>query len=277
MGTPFAFSDIALSRRLECAEGYACVQYAEARRRLYPDSGAEWMQCAGAYIVFDRVESPVTQTFGIGLFEELTEHALDSIERFFLGHAAPVFHEVSPFAGIPTLQLLCKRGYAPIELSTVLYRPVEEPTTTPADNIRVRVTTADEAQLWSEVSARGWSHEHPELREFLLDLGNISTAREGSFCFLAELDGIPGAAGVLSIHEGIAHFAGSATLPELRRRGLQAALLHERMRYAHQHGCDLAMMVALPGSDSQRNAERKGFRVAYTRTKWQLQANLDLR
>jgi hypothetical protein len=40
------------------------------------------------------------------------------------------------------------------------------------------------------------------------------------------------------------------------------------MRYAHQHGCDLAMMVALAGSDSQRNAERKGFHVAYTRIKW---------
>jgi len=30
------------------------------------------------------------------------------------------------------------------------------------------------------------------------------------------------------------------------------------------------MMVAAPGSASQRNAERNGFRVAYTRTKWQL-------
>jgi hypothetical protein len=42
------------------------------------------------------------------------------------------------------------------------------------------------------------------------------------------------------------------------------------MRYAFDHGCDLAMMVVVPGSDSQRNAERKGFRIAYTRTKWQL-------
>ncbi|HYO16464.1 MAG TPA: hypothetical protein VE685_24980 [Thermoanaerobaculia bacterium] len=34
--------------------------------------------------------------------------------------------------------------------------------------------------------------------------------------------------------------------------------------------CDLAMMCAHPGSASQRNAERHGFRIAYTRTKWQL-------
>jgi len=51
---------------------------------------------------------------------------------------------------------------------------------------------------------------------------------------------------------------------------LQAALLQERMRYAFDHGCDLAMLVAEAGSESQRNAERKGFRIAYTRMKWRL-------
>jgi hypothetical protein len=29
-------------------------------------------------------------------------------------------------------------------------------------------------------------------------------------------------------------------------------------------------MVTEAGSQSQRNAERKGFRIAYTRTKWRL-------
>jgi len=29
-------------------------------------------------------------------------------------------------------------------------------------------------------------------------------------------------------------------------------------------------MGALPGSASQRNAERNGFRIAYTRIKWRL-------
>jgi len=39
---------------------------------------------------------------------------------------------------------------------------------------------------------------------------------------------------------------------------------------AESQGCDLAMMCAQPGSASQRNAERQGFRIAYTRIKWQL-------
>jgi GNAT superfamily N-acetyltransferase len=108
------------------------------------------------------------------------------------------------------------------------------------------------------------------MREPLLEMSAISAARADSPCFLAELDGQPGAAASLWIHDGVALFAGAATLPKMRRHGLQAALLHERMRFAFDHGCDLAMMVAEAGGNSQRNAERKGFRVAYTRMKWRL-------
>jgi GNAT superfamily N-acetyltransferase len=264
------FSDLALSRRLERAEGHACMQFAKARHRLVPESGAEWMECGGAYVVFDGVDSPVTQTFGLGIFEELSAASLDTIERFFFDRGAPALHEVSPLAGVAALDLLCARGYQPIEISSVLYRLVEK--SAPADygNIRVRVAGPDDAQLWTNVSSRGWSHEHPELRESLWQLGAVVFAREHGPCFLAEVDGQPGAAGALWTNEGVALFSGSATVPELRRRGLQAALLEERMRYAFDCGCDLAMMVAEAGSNSQRNAERKGFRIAYSRMKWRL-------
>jgi GNAT superfamily N-acetyltransferase len=228
------------------------------------------MECAGAYAVFDTVGSPVTQTFGLGIFEELSAASLDVIERFFEDRGAQVLHEVSPLAGVAALDLLCARQYRPIEISNVMYRPVEKPTDQEHGGITVSVTGPEEAPLWNDISARGWTHEHPELLDFVLQAGAISSAREQSPCFLAEIDGQPGAAGVLCIHEGVALFAGAATIPELRRRGLQQALLEERMRYAFNHGCDLAMMVAEAGSNSQRNAERKGFRIAYTRTKWRL-------
>src|SRR5215471_18076900 len=192
------FSDLALSRRLERAEGRACARFAEARRRLFPDSGAEWMECAGAYAVFDGIQSPVTQTFGLGIFEEMSPASLDVMERFFLDRGAPVLHEVSPFAGVAALQLLCARNYRPIEISNVLCRSVERPTPEEHSAISVRVIAPEEAQLWSNISARGWSHEHPELRDFLLDLGVVAAARKDSLCFIAEHDGKPGAAGVLS-------------------------------------------------------------------------------
>src|SRR5579864_4806536 len=97
------FSDLALSRRLERAEGRACVQFAEARRELHPDSGAEWMECSGAYAVFDGIDSLITQSFGLGIFEKLSEASLDVIERFFLDRGAPVQHEVSPLVGVAAL------------------------------------------------------------------------------------------------------------------------------------------------------------------------------
>src|SRR5580700_3324251 len=119
------FSDLALSKRLERAEGHACVQYAEAQHRLFPESGADWIECAGAYAVFSGVDSPITQSFGLGIFEELSPTSLDTIERFFLDRGAPVLHEVSPLAGVAALDLLCRRNYRPIENSNVLYRSVE--------------------------------------------------------------------------------------------------------------------------------------------------------
>jgi GNAT superfamily N-acetyltransferase len=227
------------------------------------------MECAGANVVFDGVDSPVTQTFGLGIFEEATAGALDTIEKFFRERGAKVDHEVSPLAGVATVDLLCARGYRPIEISSVMYRPVENPDSGPGAGVTVRVTSPEEGAMWADVSARGWS-QNPELTEWIRGFGLIGSARRDCPCFLAEIDGVPGAAGVLCIHEGVALFAGGATVPEMRRRGLQAALLSERMRYAFEHGCELATMVAEAGGESQRNAERKGFRIAYTRTKWRL-------
>jgi hypothetical protein len=149
------FSLHALSKRLERAEGHACRQFADARRRLFPESGAEWMECAGAYVVFDGIESPVTQTFGLGLFEGATPAGLDAIERFFLERSAPVLHEVSPFASLATLDLLCARNYRPCEIGNVLYRPINQDASEIPGNISVRVVQPAESDLWAKTNARG--------------------------------------------------------------------------------------------------------------------------
>ena len=264
------FANRELAQRLERAEGFACVQFAAARKRIFPKCDSAWMRCVGVDVVFDGVDAPTTQTFGLGMFEEPTAEMLEEIERFFSERGAATMHEVSPLAGVATVELLCARGYRPIEISNVLYRTVELSESERRDGIEVRVVGEDEAEVWSRVSARGWTHEHPELQEFVEQMGVLMVAREQSPCFLAELNGVPGAAGGLSLYEGVALFAGAATAPEMRRKGLQGALLEERMRYAFERGCKLAMMVAEAGSNSQRNAERQGFRVAYTRMKWKL-------
>jgi GNAT superfamily N-acetyltransferase len=268
MTAPFA--DLALARRLERAEGLSCRGFASARKKLFPNCDSAWAECGGAYAVFDGAGSPVTQTFGLGMFEEVTPQILDNLERFFFERGTAAHHEVCPLAGTAALQLLCQRGYKPMEISSVMYQPIAAVAAHTTEEITVRTASPEDAAVWARVGALGWGHQNPELLEFLSEFGSIAFAKQDCVCFLAELDGAPGAAGALNIHDGVALFAGAATLPGMRRRGLQGALLAERLRYASAHGCDLAMMVAEAGGESQRNAERKGFRIAYTRMKWEL-------
>ena len=39
----------------------------------FPDSAAACLEVAGAYAMFDGPESPLTQTFGLGMFEPATD------------------------------------------------------------------------------------------------------------------------------------------------------------------------------------------------------------
>ena len=261
-------ADLALARRLEQTEGRGNAVFVEAQAARDPNSGAIWKTIGGTMAMFAGVGSPLTQTFGLGIHAPLTPADLDKIERFFQSRGASVFHEVSPLAGVDPLGMLVTRGYRPIELASVLYQPLDG-WTARADNpeITVRAAGVGEADLYARLAARGWS-EFPEVQPFIE--GFARTSLERATCFVAEINGTPIAAAALFLHDGVALLAGASTVPEGRRRGAQLALLDTRLRFAASNGCDLAMMCAAPGSASQRNAERNGFRIAYTRTKWQL-------
>jgi hypothetical protein len=266
------FSDLSLSRRLERAEGRSNADFVEARAKLFPERGAEWIEVAGAYAMFDGICSPLTQTFGLGVFDPITQADMERLEEFFRRRGAHVHHEVSPLADASLLTLLKGRGYQPIELTSVMYRPIGRGIQlTPPRNEKVqsRLMRDGEEELWARTAARGWS-ELTEFADTILELTNITAKRAGGHSFLAELDGRPIATGAMFIHDGVALLAGASTIPEGRRQGAQLALLECRLRYAAEKGCDIAMICALPGSASQRNAERQGFRVAYTRIKWSL-------
>ncbi len=268
-------ADLLLARRLERAEALSNASFVEAHARLNPQSGAEWIEVAGAYAMFDGVHSPCTQTFGLGVFQLPNEAELSAIEKFFKMHGAGIFHEVSPLADKGLVPLLNERGYRPLEMSTVLFVPLADraPRKESADGVRVRKVddTAEDRDLFVRTFAEGWS-EFTEYAEFMLEMARLSATSEGNVLFVAELDGQAIACGNLSIRDGVALFAGASTVPAFRRRGAQNALLEARFQYAREIGCDLAMMCTEPGSGSQRNAERQGFRVGYTRTKWTLPA-----
>ncbi len=262
-------SDNSLAQRLERTEARANAAFVETRARLEPDSGACWIDVGGTYAMFDGPESPITQTFGLGMFSETSDDDLAELETFFSERGAPTNHEVSPFAGAELIAKLCDAGYRPIELTSVMF--LELGTDRPKralEAIATRIAEPSEADVWAATSAKGWSTEAAELEEFMRGFGFISANCDGGFPYLAEIDGVPAAAGMLFLFDGVALLAGASTVSEYRRRGVQSALLADRLDYAAERGCRIAMMCASPGSQSQRNAEKNGFRIAYTRTKW---------
>ncbi len=102
----------------------------------------------------------------------------------------------------------------------------------------------------------------------MLDFGKVAARTTGGCPFIAELDGRPIATGGFGIRRDVCILSGATTIPEARRRGAQNALLTARLNYGAASGCRLAIMCAHPGSQSQKNAQKNGFNIAYTRIKW---------
>lgn len=262
------FMDRDLARRLERTEGAVSASYT-AVPSAAERSGATWHDFDGTYAMFDGPESPLSQTFGLGLFAPATAALLSRIEAFFAQRGACTMHEVSPLAGIETFALLAERGYRPVELSTVLVQPIDDaippPPTVPA--LEVRACAPDDA--WIAAWIAGWAGD-PAVAAALPSLAEVVRGNRDLVHFAVERDQAAIATASLGVHGGVALLAGASTIPPARGLGAQSLLLAARLAEARHRGCELAMMVAMPGSASQRNAERRGFRVAYTRTKWRL-------
>lgn len=225
--------------------------------------------------MFDGPDSPVTQTFGLGIYETATPEVVDQIEAFFRERNCPVNHEICPIAGVALAAMLAQRGYVPCEFSSVMFLELADRPAGQALNsdLNVRVAGSDEALLFSRTSANGWS-QAGDVAHMVEDLSKMMVASRGFVGFLVEKGGEAIAAGGLAIHGSTALFSGASTIPVARNQGAQRAILDARLSYAAKAGCELAVMVAEPGSASQRNAERQGFRIAYTRTKWRMSADL---
>ena len=260
--------DLSLARQLERAEAMANAAAVEARQKVRPEIGADWIEVAGAYAMFDGPEAPTTQTFGIGLFDRFLDREFQQVEEFFDQHKTTTFHEICSFAAHESQGLLSARGYTPFEPSIVLLRPTAKGSAAKQSAISARAIELDELPTWCRVAGEAWSAESPELGEFVANLGDIWGRARGVTCFLAEREGEAIGSAAINIANGVAIMAGASTIPSARRQGAQLALFEARLAFAAEHGIDLAMVVTAPGGGSQRNSERQGFRPVYSRMKW---------
>ena len=252
-------------------DALAGVEFARSWARLNAFTGEVFLPVAGGHAGFGGVDSPVTQAFGLGLNGPVTEADMAAMEEFYRAHGSPVNIETCPLADPSLLKLLNERGYGPIEYSNVFTRELTDGDSRawpdPTSEVRVRRPAEDEAANYSLVVASSF-FETTEISPEFLNVFTSCFYAAGAFFFMAEVDGVSAGGGMMSIHQGVASLGGAGTLPEFRNRGVQKALLLARLAVAIENGCDLAMVATQPGSGSQRNVERQGFRVVYTRTKF---------
>jgi GNAT superfamily N-acetyltransferase len=255
------FVDLSFARRLEMAETLSPA-HVKALQRFAPDATSEII--AGGTAVFGGGVYPANHIVGMWLYGAVTGVDIDRVEAFYRSRGVPCEIVVSPLAHRSLLELLASRGYRITEFNSVLIRRLsQDAMIEPAGGITIeRVCEATE-QLWDRVIAKGFA-EFGALPE---NLFAAFASLPDSLCFLARVDGEPagGATGAIMREAGIAALFGTATLPEFRCRGVQTSLIHRRLWEAAQVGCEYAVVSTLPGGGSQRNMERRGFRVAYTK------------
>ena len=261
------FVDKVFARRLESCEEMPQVYYARVFQTTRPEVGAAEQEICGGHMVFAGLGSPIGRATGAGLDRPLSAEDVDCIEQFYRERKAPSQVDLTPMHEPAVFEMFKERGYAIAELNNVLYRKLdaEEKLPTPPAECEVRRSYAEESSVTGAIVESAFFPDGaPEAFRGLIE---PLYQMENALAFVATVGGKTVACGtglVIQEHRVFA-LCGAGTLAEYRGRGLQTALLRARMAAAVAAGCEYAVVVTQGGTTSQRNAERLGFRVAYSK------------
>ncbi len=259
-------ADLDLARRLERAAVAIESEFARALAEIVPTTGSLVVPVADGVAIFAGIGSPMSQATGLGLDGPVTDADLDRLEEVYFSRGATARVVVCPLADESLASLLRRRGYgvSEFENTTVKTLRADDPRPPEVPGVEVRPLSEGEEAVY--INAVGPSFAEggvltDESREMFAAMLRM---RCGTM-LLGRVEGDAAGGGSLLIHDGVAMLAGAATDPNFRRRGVHSALFDGRLKLARALGCDLAVMGAKPGSASQRTAERRGFRIAYTK------------
>ncbi|HEV8395040.1 MAG TPA: GNAT family N-acetyltransferase [Vicinamibacterales bacterium] len=257
-----------LARRIDRAEIDFCALASGAGQ---PD-GVASLEVAGGRALCAFAGSPLNKVLGLGLGAAVEDADLDVIEAFYDERGIPVQIELCPLAAPGLASRLTKRGYRLQAFENQLARRLgAEEISAPA--LRVARIPPDLDDLWLRVVAAGFAAAdgsgaasppppsdvvdhirhvmagfvHPDFERLLVWVGDE-----------------PAGAACAYVMDGVLGITGTSTLPAFRRHGVQQAAVAHVLRDAAGRA-ELAMATVEPGSISQRNFERFGFQVVYTR------------
>jgi len=264
-------ADTALAARIDGHTALDIARMAEAAADLFPDRQSAWIEVAGGRAGYAWKGAPFNCASGLGFERAVTEEDFLRIEDFYAERGEGTTIITCPLAHPSLLTLLGTRGYVPLDMENVLVMslqdgvpPEAEGNMGPGPEVEVHVCADDERDDWARIAAEGFADDlEPTQAEY--DTGFMVAHRPEAILLLATVDGELAGTGEVLTGGGVGYLSGDATLLRFRGKGVQTALQRERLRIAAQAGCDIALTESKPGSPSQRNQERRGFRVAYTR------------
>jgi GNAT superfamily N-acetyltransferase len=267
------YADRPLACRLE---SLICAEYrhlASVARKIFPYRAAECIEVAEGVALWLGDGSPVNGAVGMAMRGPVGEEAFERLEGFFHDRGAPAVMGMCPLADPSLLHMLGHRGWTASEFENVLALELDKNSAelglgaaagaaAPPAGLEVRVCLPEERETWGQAAARGFDAGAPEPAHE--EFGRIMVEKDDAILVLARVDGRPAGTGALVVDGGVGWLSGDSTFPGFRGRGIQQAVQRHRLELARAAGCDLAVTEAAPGSQSQRNMERLGFRIVYT-------------
>lgn len=252
-------------RLMESAEVLPNVAYVPEHARLHPELGSTQEPIAGGQMFFGGPGSPLNHAVGMGLNGPVSWEEFDRFENFYRERKVPAEIVLAPYVDRSVLEHVHERHYKLNEFNSVLWRQIAKGMRLPPTpkGIEIRKVKREESRLWEDILGEGFADLGPLPSGLFEPFAHL----KNSLSVLAYVDGRPagGGGGAYFPEVGMCCLFGASTKPEFRRRGVQAAMTFERLRMAAKAGCKIAVVMTQPGSGSQRNMERQGFRVAYTK------------
>ncbi len=257
-----------LARKIEEAEGRNHSIFTQTLDLLNTEVQACCSRIGGGYAAYAGLDSPLTQAFGFGFQKSFDERVLDEFEAFYAERDVAATIEVCHLADLQLAQALVARGYQIAEVSNVLALDLRSGLSATTDDETVVSECRQEgAYRFARLVSKGF-FEDDEMATQFHELFAVFCHQPNSACFTAALDGEWVGGGAVFFVDEIAILASASTLLKHRGRGVQKALISVRVKEAQDRHCDLAVVVTEPGTISQHNVEKLGFRVLYARTKF---------
>ena len=234
----------------------------------------------GGVMCYTGPGSWCNQALGLGLDGPVTSKDIDRLVAFYVGRGQEPRVEICPFAHKTLMEGLAERGFVLVGFENCLARGIgadeDFASLLPGgwpEGIEVRrVDQQDDAAVraWVRVSNSGFCEPGSEKERAFTEDG-LRVARHprivpfGAF----HRDQMVGAGGIeiwdAPTGERTASLIGTSVLSAWRGRGVQQALIAERLACARERGVDLVCIGSEPGIPTERNARRLGFSVAYTK------------